>query len=338
MRFTIDSALAALRNPNASTQLRNDAAAFFIAEQVQSISPSIVETVFSAPEWELHVPMEPGLPEGALEVGFDIFAPAGQAETFTGSGQSLPVVGAVVERITRKVDDIGIKREISDAQLAAAALDVQLRRQQLGTDNYVALDQALERAAAQAVFQYHESLVISGRPAVGILGVTNQTGMPEYVPPNGGNGSPLWENKTGEEIVADLTGLLNACINSAKLKQYWPNHIALPLNKYLIASDGSKKMAYTNDTPLAFFQKNNILGTALKIESWQRLNEQGTGSSGFALCYKMDPDVISYAAPVIHQINTPPKREVAGWQWAHTGRSAGVLLRRPFAVSKMQGF
>lgn len=335
--MTLKEFLQRLRQDGSA--VRHDAAAAFIQEQVQYISPRIVETVFTAPEWAEHLPLEPNLPEAALVVGFDLFAPAGQAESFKGSGKDLPKVGGVIERITRHVDDHGIARELSDSELLAAAFAAEQRRMQIGgTTSEAALDAALERAAAQAVAEYHETLAISGKAAAGILGVTNQTGLPEYTPPNGGLGSPDWEDKTGAEIVADMLGLLNATINSAKRREFWPNHMALPLNKYLTANDPSKKLETTDETPLAFFQRTNLLGTRLEIAPWTRLNGQGTSSSGFALCYRKDADVISYAAPVVHKVNLPPKREVAGWEWAHTGRSAGVLVRRPFAVGFMEGF
>lgn len=318
---------------------RADAAAAFLVEEVQHISSRLVETVFTAPEWAEHIDIEPDLPEAAREVGYDLFAPAGQAEPFKGSGKDLPMVGGVIQRITRSVDDHGVIVPLSDADLLAAVYAAEQRRLQLGTPvNESSLKAALDRAAAQAVAEYHETLAVSGKPTAGLLGVTNQTGLPEYTPPNGGLGSPAWADKTGEEIVADMTGLLNAAINSAKRREFWPNHMALPLNSYLMANDPSKKLENTEETPLSFFQRSNLLGTGLKIAPWTRLNGKGTGSTGFALCYRKDPDVISYAAPVVYKVNLPPKREVAGWEWAHTGSSAGVLIRRPFAVAFMEGF
>lgn len=319
--------------------VRHDAAAAFIAEQVQHIAPQLVKAVFAAPEWSDHLPLEPNLPEGADAVGFDLFEPAGQAESFNGSGKDLPSVSGVMERITRKVDEAGIKRALSDSQLLTAAFAAEQRRLQLGgAANEAALDIALEQAAAQAVAEYHETTAISGKAGTDILGVTNQTGLPEYTPPIGGLGAVDWANKTGLEIVADLVGLLHAAVNSAKRREFWPNHMVLPLDKYLAADNPAKKIPDTQETPLAYFQRTNMLQTQLTIGSWQRLNGQGAGSSGFALCYKKDPQVISYAAPVVHKVNLPPKREVAGWEWAHTGRSAGVLVRRPFAVAFMEGF
>lgn len=323
----------------AAEHVRNDAAAAFILENVQHIARELVVTVFVGPEWERHLPLEPDLNEAAMSVGFDLFAPAGEAVPFRGSGSDLPNVGAVVDRILRKVEDHGIAREISDTVLAAAALAAEQRRRILGSsESSTSLDKGEEEAAMQAVREYHDRVVISGVPSAGILGVTNQPNLPQYVVPNGGFGSPLWENKMAEEIVADMTGLLNAAINSAKTPEYWPNHMALPLDKYLLAADPSKTIGVTNETALAHFQRTNIQGTKLTIAPWQRLNGKGTGGTGFGLCYKRESNVISYAAPLIHKVALPPKREVAGWKWAHMGRTAGVLVRRPFAVAFMEGF
>jgi len=319
--------------------IRNDAdAAGFIAQQLQYISPDIIKAVFAAPEWADHLPLESGDNEAVAIMGFDLMKPSGRAEFFTGNGQNLPQVDVVVQRITRPVFDIGIERSLSDTELEQAALAAQIARQIYGQTSPIALDKAKEEAAAQAVAEKHESTAVDGDTAHGLYGVTNYPSLNAYVPPAGGSGSTLWENKTGEEIVADMHGLQSMVITNAVRPEYWPDHLVLPLDKYLVASDPSKKLAYTQETPLSYFQRTNPMGTKLTIGHWRRLNGKGTASSGFSLCYKMDKNVIAYQAPRTYRVNMPPNRAVAGWSWAHTGRTAGVAIKRPFAVGQMDGF
>lgn len=315
--------------------LRTDAdAATFIGEQLQYLYPRLIATVYTKPEWAKHLPLETGSNPAVGEMGFDIYTATGMAEMFRGDGRNLPEVGSSRERVMTPVHQYGINRTLSDWAAEQAALEAQ-RLRQLGQTEGVAIDQAEEAAAAEAVAQRHETLALTGDSALGILGLINQPNIGSYPAPNGASGSALWEAKTGDEIVADLTGLLSLVMTTAKSEQFFPDRLLLPLNKFLTAS--TRKMEGTNESALSYFQRTNPRGTLLKIESWVRLNGQGTGSTGLAFCYKFSDDVLSYRAPLAYFVHQPA-RAPAGWVWTHSMRSAGVGVKRPFAVGKMQGF
>lgn len=320
---------------NQFRQFRSDAeAASFIAEQVQYISPRIIETVFGEPEWQKFIPMETGGNPAVKEFGFDLFTAAGMAEVFEGNGRNLPTVAGSRERILSRVFEIGINRELSDSDLEAASYEAQ-RARAFGLQPF-ALDEALERAAAQEVAMRHDDIAVNGLPSHNIVGLLGQPNIGDYPVPAGAGGSALWEDKTGPEIVADMAGLVSLVMTTAKVSQFYPDMLVLPTDKYLIAS--TKQMTGTSDTALTFFQKTNPMGARLKVESWHRLNGAGAGGTGRAFCYKYDQDVLSNRVPRLYYIHLPPAREPAGWTWTHSGRTAGVAVKRPFAVGSMDGF
>lgn len=315
---------------------RSDAdGASFVSEQLQYISPRIVETLFAMPEWAKHLPLETGSNPAVREMGFDIYTAAGMAEIFEGDGRNLPEVGIARERVMSQVFNIGVNRSMADTDIEAAALEASLLRSQ-GMTNPITLEEGKERAQAQAVAMTHEDIALNGLPANNIVGLLTQPNIGSYPAPVGASSSALWELKTGPEIVADLTALISLVMTTAKVADYYPDRLVLPLNKYLIAS--TVQMPGTAETALSFFQRTNPMGTKLKIDSWQRLNGKGTGGTGIAFAYKFDEDVISYRSPRVYYIHTPPARAPAGWTWTHSGRTAGVGVKRPFAVAKMQGF
>lgn len=324
-------------NFNNIQQFRADAdGASFIAEQLQYISPRVIETVFAAPEWQEHIPLEAGNNPLVEQMGYDVLTAAGVAEVFEGDGWNLPEVGVARDRVLTNVYPIGINRAISDDKLAQAAFEaVRLRAMNPGAQP-VALDEAEERAAARAVAMSHDSIALNGLASVGLLGLLNQPNITNYPAPVGVGGSALWTVKTAAEIVADMVALISLVMNTAKEATYYPDRLLLPLDKYLIAS--TKQMEGTNETALSFFQRTNPLGNRLQVKSWHRLNGQGTGNTGRAFAYKYDEDVISYRAPRLYYVHTPPARGPAGWTWTHSGRSGGTAVKQPFAVAQMQGF
>lgn len=308
----------------------------FLGQQLEYVSPNLVETVYAETEWDKHLPVETGNDPAVLTMSYDIFTGVGMAEIFKGDGWNLPVVAGARERISAKVFQIGIARKMDDAEIEAANLEVQRMRQMYGANNPIGLDEAEERLAAKAVAMRHNEIAINGSEADGLLGLTNQPNISSYAVPNGEAMSPLWELKTGPEIVADMIGVVSLVMATAKNSTWFPDRFLLPLDKYLVAS--TKTMPGTNETALSFFQRTNPMGTNLKIESWQRLNGRGSGNTGLGFVYKFSEEVVAYRTPLPYRVALPPARAPYGWTWAHVGRTAGVAVKRPFAMAKIQGF
>lgn len=308
----------------------------FLGEQLEYIFPQTVNIVYAPDDWAKHLPLETGDDPAVEAVGFDIYSATGMAELFEGNGWNLPEVGVARERILAPVLQWGINHAMDDLATERAALEAARRRQAGVTGPVITLNVAKELAAAESIRQRHNALALFGSANQKIYGLVNQPNIANYPAPAGEGGTSDWESKSGPEIVADLTALVSLVMNTAKADQWFPNRIVLSMNKYLIAS--SKMMPGTLETALSFFQRTNPMGTTLRVEPWIRLNGQGSGSTGIAFCYRFDDQVISYVAPLPYKVNTPPARAPAGWTWTHSMRSAGVSVKRPFAVAKMQGF
>lgn len=318
-------------------QFRADAdGPVFLGQQLEYVSPNLVETVYSEIEWDKHLPVETGDDPAVATMSYDIYTGAGMAEIFKGDGWNLPTVASSRERVSAKVFEIGIARKMTDVEIEQAALEAMRMRQMYGTTNYVAIDKAEENEAAQAVARAHNEIAIDGSAANGLLGLTNQPNISSYSAPVGESSSALWEQKTGPEIVADMLGVVSLVMTTAKNSAWFPNRFLLPLDKYLVAS--VKQMPGINESALSYFQRTNPMGTNLQIKSWQRLNGRGAGSTGLGFVYKYDEGVIAYRTPLAYRVATPPARAPYGWTWAHIGRTAGVVVKRPFAVAKIQGF
>lgn len=317
-------------------QFRADAdGPVFLGQQLEYVSPELVETVNSEIEWDKHIPVEMGADPAVATMSYDIYTGAGMAEIFKGDGWDLPTVSGARERVSAKVFEIGIARKMTDVEIEQAALEALRMRQMHGTTNYVSIDRAYQNEAAQAVARTHNEIAIDGSPKDGLLGLTNQPNIASYAAPVGESGSALWEQKTGPEIVADMIGVVSLVMTTAKNSTWFPNRFLLPMDKYLVAS--VKQMPGTTESALSYFQRTNPMGTNLQIKMWQRLNGRGAGSTGLGFVYKFDEGVIAYRTPMPYRV-AAPARAPYGWTWAHVGRTAGVVVKRPFAVAKIQGF
>ena len=72
------------------------------------------------------------------------------------------------------------------------------------------LDSTLAAAARLGMEQKIDALLQVGDAAYSMLGLLNQTSTNTYVVPNGALGSPLWTQKTSDEILLDLNGIAKA--------------------------------------------------------------------------------------------------------------------------------
>lgn len=320
---------------NNSRFFRNDGEyTAFAAMQLTSVVEEIADEVYAALEYSDHIPVLTNVHPASQNIRFDKYTHVGMAEIFRGSGEDLPTADVSRDTTFIPVFDIGIKSELLDLEAEQAKL-AEVADRAMGITNPIRIDREKERAAALGVAFKHNELAIAGDSQTGLLGLTNQPNIGSFPILNGGGGSPLWEQKTADEIIADLTGLLSFTISTAKVKLYHPNRLLLPEDKWLIASQ--KRLPNSDMSALEWFQNKNPLGSALQVKSWNRLNGMGPGGTGLAFCYKMDPSVIAYR-PVVNYRIGPPTRKLLGTAWAHIGRSAGVTVPRPFAVSKAQGF
>lgn len=320
---------------NGSRFFRNDAEiSGYVNQQLQAIVPEYIEEVYGAFEYADHIPVISNVNAAAATVAFDTYTHVGMAEIFRGSGEDLPLADAARDRTQIPVFDIGIKTETTDLEAEQAKM-AELADRAAGMNTPYNLEKEKERAAGLAVAFRHNELALGGDASTGILGLVNQPNIGSYPAPNGAGGSALWENKTADEIVADLTGLLSFVTGTTKVKAYYPNRLLLSENKYNIAAQ--KRLPNSDMSVLKWFEQNNILGSQLKVTAWNQLNGKGTGGTGIAFCYRMDPSVLAYR-PVVNYRVGQPKRLLLGTQVPHTGRSAGVTVTRPFAVGRMQGF
>jgi hypothetical protein len=127
-------------------------------------------------------------------------------------------------------------------------------------------------------------------------------------------------------ILNELNGLVNAPI-SASNQRFRPNAVLLPVPYYEIIN--TKMVGVDNDTTiLASFLKNNP--HIKSIDAWWRMNGIGTNSTGRALAYQKDPEVLEGVVPQEYE-ELPPQARNFEFVVNCLARAGGVKLYQPLA-------
>lgn len=154
-----------------------------------------------------------------------------------------------------------------------------------------------------------DQMVYVGSSDVGATGLVNDPNITEATVSNGAAGSPLWANKTPDEICADInTALTNTWQASAFA--VCPGKILLPPASF--AYIASQKVSSAGNVSILKFIEDNTIslkinGKALDIQPVKWLTGAGSGSTNRMVVYTDDVSRVRF--PMV-----PIRRETAYYQ------------------------
>lgn len=176
-----------------------------------------------------------------------------------------------------------------------------------------------------------------GNAAEGIQGIYDNTNIVKSVVANGAAGSPLWANKTPDEIEADITKLITDVVTAVKGKgNLLPNRLALSTSSYMkIATTARSQL--TSVTILDYVKQALAAagGGNVEVTSHPELEDNGSGSK-FMLCYRFDPTVAGRILPLA-PVFLPPDIENTLITQAIHAQAGGVNVRYPVAIQIRYG-
>jgi hypothetical protein len=187
-------------------------------------------------------------------------------------------------------------------------------------------------AARRIMEQKIDLLIQTGDAAYGMKGLLNQSGTNTYVVPNGGLGSPLWVNKTSDEILTDLNAMANAPSNATNGIEY-PDTMVLPIAQYDLISQ--KPRSSTSDTTIKEF----FLGNSPYIKEiipWWPCKTAGAAGVTRAVTYRRDLEALWYYMPQEFQAMAPQLRNLE-YIVPCTADFGGVHVRLPKSITYADG-
>ena len=200
------------------------------------------------------------------------------------------------------------------------------------------LEQRKADAARRAVDELIDNIAWLGDSASGLTGLLNATGVNSYtVGTTGTSSSTLWSAKTPDNIIADVTGLINT-VRVATNGKETPDTLLLPMKNYNYIAM-TRVSSYSDKTILTYL-KEAVKELGITKIDW--VNELvNIGSSGTVpvgqtysdrmIAFPSDPNILRLEIPQPFEMY-PPQLENLVYNIPCHARTAGVLLYYPLAV------
>lgn len=293
----------------------------YLARQLLEMETTVYKEVFPALRGREFVPKSP-MALGAKYFGYqeETMYGGGQRKIITDMATDLPLVNVSRTETQARVYPLGRAFAYSVFDLSHAAYANE------------PLDTTLATTARFAIEQDIDTLLQVGDAAFNLLGLLNQSSTNTYVVPNGVSGSPLWINKTSDEILTDLNGIAKAA-NIATKSADMSTKMLLPLDSYELIS--TKPRSSTSDTTVLKF----FLGTSRFIKSidpWYACDTAGALGAKRAVAYRPEVDAVFYKMPREFQML---QAEARGLRFVIDciAEYGGVHARKPKTITYADG-
>lgn len=154
-----------------------------------------------------------------------------------------------------------------------------------------------------------DQMVYKGSADVGATGLINSAEVTIYDVPNGISGSPLWANKTPDEILADVNALIQGTWQ-ASAYAVCPSKLLLPPLQFSYIA--SQKVSSAGNVSILKFLKENCIalsvnGKELDIQPVKWLTGAGVGDVNRMVAYTNEEDRVRF--PMV-----PIRRETSYYQ------------------------
>jgi hypothetical protein len=257
---------------------------------------------------------------GADEITWRQFTQVGLAKIVSDYANDFPRVDVYGTETSVKVKSIGDSFGYSIKEIR--------RSQMAGTQ----LDTRRANAARRAIEEKIDSIAWSGDADHGVNGFISYPGITEHTVVVGASTFKTWATKTPDEIVKDITGLINAIINTTNGREI-PDTLLLPITQYnLIANT---RMTDGNDkTILRYVLDNNPYLTA--VEWLTELAGAGAGATNRMMAYTRDPEHLTLEIPQPFEQFSPDKKGMEYEITCHA-ETAGVIVYYPLSVAYGDG-
>lgn len=300
---------------------RDASETIYLARQLLEMETTVYKEVYPALRGREFVPKSP-MSLGAKYFGY-------QEETIYGGGQR-----KIIADMATDLPMVNVSRTETQARVYPLGRAFQYTVLELSHAAYAnePLDTTLASAARFAIEQDIDGLLQVGDAAYNMLGLLNQTSTNTYVVPNGGLGSPLWTQKTADEILLDLHGIAKAAHIATKSADM-STKMLLPLDSYQLIS--TKPRSTTSDTTVLEF----FLGTSQwvkSVEPWYACDTAGALGVKRAVAYRPEVDAVFYKMPREFQM-LPAEARGLRFVVDCIAEYGGVHARKPKTITYADG-
>lgn len=190
------------------------------------------------------LPVSTATPEGATTITYRQYDSVGAAKIIANYANDLPRADVSGKEFTSPIRSIGISYGYNVQEIRSAQFS--------GTP----LSEKKMRAAQRAHEELINRLAWAGDTEHGLPGFMTNANIPAYtVTADGTGSSKLWVNKTADQIIRDVNGIINQVQTQSK-GIHRANMVLMPLEQYAYISS-QPRSSTTDTTILGFLQANN---------------------------------------------------------------------------------
>ena len=166
---------------------------------------------------------------------------------------------------------------------------------------------------------------------VGITGLLNLSNATAYTIPVGAAGSALWSQKTPDEVLADLNGIVGGQV-SATYEVHRPDTVIVPVAQF--EQQLQRRMSDVSGETIGsfFLRTRREMGHKIEIHPWYYASGAGAGSTDVIAAYKRDPRMLEH---VLAMDASPLPANTQGLETTQPviAKTAGVVCHYPLSVS-----
>ena len=300
-----------------------DASVFFAREldYVKSQSYDVIYPKLTA----LNIfPVSSEVDPGAETITYYSYDKVGLAKIISNYATDLPRADVKGKPTTAVIKSIGASYGYSIQEMRASRMAGK------------SLDTRKAESARYQIDYLNNKIAWNGDAETGLQGILSKDNdVPLYVPANGAGGSVKWADKTADEILADLTGMLRTMSETTKGVET-PDTIAIPESVYITLQN--KRIEGTATNLLTYIQEN--IPDIASIERCPELEATSTDTNPYAadknglavaLMYKKDPRKFSIENPLPF-MQYPVQTQGLEMVVPCEARTAGAVIYYPMSL------
>ena len=267
-----------------------DSTLAYYVNQLDNLDKKLYEPLFSV-TWGRDIKLRTGITMANESTSF-IRSTIGAVGTQNATGKpwispnttTLPGVSINGERVTLPLRLLGQEVSYSSVELERS----QLLGQPIDAQKFNALNTIYQMAT--------DEMIYVGDTAVGAEGLVNSTLVTSGSVPNGTGGSPLWINKTPDEILKDVNDMITAAWQASGFA-VCPDKLLLPPAQFAYIS--SQKISTAGNVSILTFLEDNgirlrVNGRKLDIQPLKWLTGRGTGGADRMVAYTNDEERVRF--------------------------------------------
>ena len=267
-----------------------DSTLAYYVNQLDNLDKKLYEPLFSV-TWGRDIKLRTGITMANESTSF-IRSTIGAVGTQNATGKpwispnttTLPGVSINGERVTLPLRLLGQEVSYSSVELERS----QLLGQPIDAQKFNALNTIYQMAT--------DEMIYVGDTAVGAEGLVNSTLVTSGSVPNGTGGSPLWINKTPDEILKDVNDMITAAWQASGFS-VCPDKLLLPPAQFAYIS--SQKISTAGNVSILTFLEDNSIslrvnGRKLDIQPLKWLTGRGTGGADRMVAYTNDEERVRF--------------------------------------------